>query len=166
MLDKTDATLLEPAAPPKSNRSRELLSLKDKFASLRSEAMGLIRILDQAIELAEDEKLEVFLQDHGLANVRVKLADIARVVGKHYRVSLPDLQSPRRAAFYTLPRHVVCYLAKTLTSRSYPEIGSFLGDRDHTTVLHAYNKISDRVASSPSFAAEMEVLARACRGQK
>jgi chromosomal replication initiator protein len=50
------------------------------------------------------------------------------------------------------------YLAKQLTSRSLPEIGRRFGNRDHTTVLHAVNKITELMGEDPSFAEDVTLL--------
>ena len=52
------------------------------------------------------------------------------------------------------------YLAKTMTPRSYPEIGKRFGGRDHTTVLHAVRKIEGMVAADEMLAQEIEFLRR------
>ena len=52
------------------------------------------------------------------------------------------------------------YLAKTMTPRSFPEIGKRFGGRDHTTVLHAVRKIEGLVTSDEGLAQEIELLRR------
>ena len=54
---------------------------------------------------------------------RIKIDDILKVVGRHYNVPKADLLSPRRARSIVRPRQIGMYLAKTLTTRSLPEIG-------------------------------------------
>ena len=51
------------------------------------------------------------------------------------------MHSPRRSRSVARPRQIAMYLAKSITSRSLPEIGRKFGGRDHTTVLHACRKI-------------------------
>lgn len=73
---------------------------------------------------------------------RVKIEDIQRAVARHYNVSRADMLSSRRTMDIVKPRQVAMYLARALTDRSFPEIGWYFGGRDHTTVLHAVNKIA------------------------
>lgn len=70
-----------------------------------------------------------------------KIEDIQRAVAEKFNVSRLDLLSSRRDHGIILPRHVAMFLAKTLTTRSLPEVGRRFGGRDHTTVLHAVRKI-------------------------
>jgi chromosomal replication initiator protein len=61
------------------------------------------------------------------------------------------------------PRQAAMYLAKQLTTRSYPDIGRRFGGRDHTTVLHAVRKIEELKASDAGIAADLETLVRKLR---
>ena len=45
------------------------------------------------------------------------------------------------------PRQIAMYLSRELTDLSLPEIGEFFGGKDHTTVLHSYNKIKTEITS-------------------
>jgi chromosomal replication initiator protein len=91
---------------------------------------------------------------------RVKIDDILRVVIKHFGVNRGDLLSSRRNRSIVRPRQIGMYLAKSLTSRSLPEIGRRFGGRDHTTVLHAIRKIDSLLQEDPSMKEEVEVLRR------
>ncbi|WP_416236788.1 chromosomal replication initiator protein DnaA [Rhizobium sp. CC-YZS058] len=91
---------------------------------------------------------------------RVRIEDIQRVVAKHYNVSRQELVSNRRTRVIVKPRQIAMYLAKTLTPRSFPEIGRRFGGRDHTTVLHAVRKIEDLIAGDTKLSHEIELLKR------
>ncbi len=66
---------------------------------------------------------------------------IQRCVGEEFGVSLSELKTKRRNKNIVLPRQVAMYLSRELTELSLPEIGLHFGGKDHTTVLHSYNKI-------------------------
>ncbi len=91
---------------------------------------------------------------------RVKIDDILRIVAKHYGVQRGDLLSSRRNQSIVRPRQIGMYLAKTLTSRSLPEIGRRFGGRDHTTVLHAIRKIEALKQNDGALKEELDALAR------
>jgi chromosomal replication initiator protein len=91
---------------------------------------------------------------------RVRIEDIQRVVSRHYNVSRQELVSNRRTRVIVKPRQIAMYLAKTLTPRSFPEIGRRFGGRDHTTVLHAVRKIEDLITKDTKLAHEVELLKR------
>ncbi len=94
---------------------------------------------------------------------RVKIDDILRVVMKHFGVHRGDLLSSRRNRSIVRPRQIGMYLAKSLTSRSLPEIGRRFGGRDHTTVLHAIRKIDLLLQEDAGLREEVEVLKRLLR---
>lgn len=91
---------------------------------------------------------------------RVKIDDILRIVAKHYGVQRGDLLSSRRNQSIVRPRQIGMYLAKTLTSRSLPEIGRRFGGRDHTTVLHAIRKIEALKQQDGTLKDELDSLSR------
>ncbi|HMB48547.1 MAG TPA: chromosomal replication initiator protein DnaA, partial [Afifellaceae bacterium] len=91
---------------------------------------------------------------------RIRIEDIQKIVARHYNVSKHDLLSARRTRTIVRPRQIAMYLAKTMTPRSFPEIGKRFGGRDHTTVLHAVRKIEEMVSADHTLAQEIELLKR------
>jgi len=91
---------------------------------------------------------------------KVTIDEILRKVADHYNLRLSDLLSARRARQVARPRQVAMYLAKTLTSKSLPDIGRRFGGRDHTTVIHAVRKIEELRATDAQIAEDVELLRR------
>ncbi|PJN95678.1 chromosomal replication initiator protein DnaA, partial [Amaricoccus sp. HAR-UPW-R2A-40] len=91
---------------------------------------------------------------------KVTIEEILRKVADHYNLRMSDLLSARRARNVARPRQVAMYLAKTLTSRSLPDIGRRFGGRDHTTVIHAVRKIEELKATDSQIAEDVELLRR------
>ncbi|MCX8135350.1 MAG: chromosomal replication initiator protein DnaA [Roseococcus sp.] len=89
---------------------------------------------------------------------RVSIDDIQRKVAEHYNIRLTEMASARRSRAVARPRQVAMYLAKQLTSRSLPEIGKRFGNRDHTTVLHAVQRITALMQEDPAFAEDVTLL--------
>jgi len=79
----------------------------------------------------------------------ISITDIIGVVTNHFDVRLADLQSKKRSQSITEPRQICMFLARNLTNHSLEEIGGHLGGRDHTTVMHACNKISQAKDTDP-----------------
>ena len=73
------------------------------------------------------------------------LEDITRVVTSYFGVKVSDVLGKRRTKLVTYPRQISMYIARKLTPHSLQEIGGYFGGRDHTTVLHAINKIGGLV---------------------
>ncbi len=81
---------------------------------------------------------------------RVRIEDILKIVARHYKVPRNELLSSRRSRDVVRPRQIAMYLAKSLTSRSLPEIGRRFGGRDHTTVLHSVRKVEQLMSQDVS----------------
>ena len=75
---------------------------------------------------------------------------IKRVISEYYSIKIDDFKSKKRTRAIAFPRQVAMYLARELTDLSLPKIGEEFGGRDHTTVLHAYDKISTEIKTDES----------------
>ena len=85
-------------------------------------------------------------QDH-----EVSIDKIQKRVAEHFRIKASDIMGRGRSRSIVLPRQIAMYLSRALTNHSLPEIGTFFGNKDHTTVLFAYRKIEKQVNSDPEF---------------
>lgn len=74
---------------------------------------------------------------------------VMQVVAKFFNVKVDDLISSKRSNNITFPRQIAMYLCRECANMSFALIGKDFGGRDHSTVLHAYNKIKDEVSSNP-----------------
>src|SRR5262249_4292365 len=74
---------------------------------------------------------------------------IAERVGNCFQTEPRELQSRRRSPGIVAPRQVSMYLARQLTGLSLDQIGAYFGGRDHSTVLHACQKVERELDSSP-----------------
>jgi chromosomal replication initiator protein len=91
---------------------------------------------------------------------KITIDEIQKKVVEHYNIKLSDMHSPRRSRSVARPSQVAMYLAKSITTRSLPEIGRKFGGRDHTTVIHAIKTIEEIMVNDPSLAEDIELLTR------
>ena len=77
---------------------------------------------------------------------RVSLEEIQRRVAEYFQVDVTELRGVRRHRSILYPRQIAMFLCRRLTEASLPEIGRVFGGRDHTTVLHAVEKIELEIA--------------------
>ncbi|EFI41686.1 MULTISPECIES: chromosomal replication initiator protein DnaA [Peptoniphilus] len=75
---------------------------------------------------------------------------IKEVVAKNFRITIEDIDSKKRTRNIAYPRQIAMYITRDLTELSLPKIGEEFGGRDHSTVIHAYNKIESDMASDTS----------------
>lgn len=73
----------------------------------------------------------------------ITIFEIQKVVGQHYSVKLEDFKAKKRTKSIAYPRQIAMYLSRELTDSSLPKIGEEFGGRDHTTVIHAHEKITN-----------------------
>ena len=81
---------------------------------------------------------------------------IQRCIAEEFGVALPELKTKRRNKTIVLPRQIAMYLSRELTDLSLPEIGKFFGGKDHTTVLHSYNKIKGGIGEDATLKERVE----------
>ncbi|KRM55581.1 chromosomal replication initiator protein DnaA [Lacticaseibacillus sharpeae] len=80
-------------------------------------------------------------------NTQLTIAEIQEMVAKYYQVSVTDIKGRKRVKQIVMPRQIAMYLARELTDSSLPQIGREFGGKDHTTVIHAVDKI-EKAASA------------------
>ena len=88
----------------------------------------------------------------------VTILDIQRVVGEQFGVKLEDFKAKKRTKSVAFPRQIAMYLSRELTDHSLPKIGEEFGGRDHTTVIHAHEKISKMLQSDSQLQKQMKEL--------
>ncbi|MMZ67432.1 Chromosomal replication initiator protein DnaA [compost metagenome] len=75
----------------------------------------------------------------------ITIQDIQQKVGEYYNLKLEDFKARKRTKAIAFPRQIAMYLSRELTDFSLPKIGDAFGGRDHTTVIHAHEKISQQI---------------------
>ena len=73
---------------------------------------------------------------------------IIEVVSEHFQISIDQMISKNRSSQIARPRQIAMYLCKNMTDTSLDSIGSLLGGRDHSTIIHGINKIDEEYASN------------------
>ncbi|MCB2115609.1 MAG: chromosomal replication initiator protein DnaA [Rhodobacteraceae bacterium] len=91
---------------------------------------------------------------------KVTIEEIQRKVAEHFNIRLADMIGPKRTRTIARPRQVAMYLAKSLTTRSLPEIGRRFGGRDHTTIMHGIRKIEELKAADSQLSDDLDLLRR------
>lgn len=90
----------------------------------------------------------------------ISVENIQRVVSEYFRIPLKELVGPKRTRIYARPRQLAMGLARELTGDSFPEIGMAFGGRDHSTVMHACEKVQSLRGEDPIFNEDYKNLLR------
>jgi len=88
----------------------------------------------------------------------ITIHEIQRVVGEHFNVKLEDFKAKKRTKSVAFPRQIAMYLSRELTDFSLPKIGEEFGGRDHTTVIHAHEKISKMIQTDAQFQKQLNEI--------
>ncbi|MCR5416064.1 MAG: chromosomal replication initiator protein DnaA [Pseudobutyrivibrio sp.] len=105
-------------------------------------AFSRLEKIDITMDIAERE-LQNFISPNISREVTPQL--IIEVVAEHFNITVDQMASKNRASSVVRPRQIAMYLCNTMTDSSLKAIGLLLGGRDHTTIIHGANKISDEI---------------------
>jgi len=121
-------------------------------ALIRTIAYSLLEEKPIDLTLARDALKDLLKEPKKLITVDF----IQRRVAEEFGITLQELKTKRRNKSVVLPRQIAMYISRELTDLSLPEIGDFFGGKDHTTVLHSYNKIKSGLNSDVSLKEKVE----------
>ena len=93
-----------------------------------------------------------------IVNKEINIENIQKVVSDFYNVTVNEIKSSKRNKEIVQPRQVAMYLSRQLTDKSLPKIGKAFGNRDHTTVMYATDKISESIDSDLNVRETIDVL--------
>lgn len=97
------------------------------------------------------EALKDLLLKSNKDNRRIDINTIQKVVSEYYNLDIDDMKSKKRTQNIAFPRQIAMYLSREITDLSLPQIGEKFGGRDHTTVIHAHNKIQEKYDEDNDF---------------
>ena len=89
---------------------------------------------------------------------QITFESIVEAVADHYHIKKDELFNKKRTQSIAYPRQIAMYLCRELADMSYPRIGELFGGRDHTTVIHAYEKISNKCKTDGKLQNELKTL--------
>lgn len=148
-----------------------MLYIASKIQSNIRELEGaLIRIVayssltnkEITVELAE-EALKDIISNNKPRKITVEL--IKNIVAKEFDIKVEDFDSKKRTKAIAYPRQIAMYLTRELTDLSLPKIGDEFGGRDHTTVIHAYDKISSDLENNDELKNRIDRLIQNIKGE-
>lgn len=129
----------------------------DAFSSLTGQPID--------ISLARRVLLNSGVGSGNNARNAVEMNLVTHAIAEHYNLTVAEIKSKKRDKDTTLARQVTCYLIKKLTPYSLQSIGTYLGGRDHSTVIHALTKIEERIGKDPVFEKKIKMLESAITSQ-
>jgi chromosomal replication initiator protein len=114
---------------------------------------GIVKLLRSEVELKQktinEELIQSLLKTEAPTNVsiiRAKPQDVIKTVANHYRIKQSALKGKRRTKEIVNARHSAMFLLRKELNMPLEEIGKWFSGRDHTSVLHAINKIEKEIS--------------------
>ena len=92
------------------------------------------------------------------SDLQLTMGDILQKTSEHFSVRPEDVKGKSRRQELVVPRQVAMYLIRELTPHSYPEIGSYFSNRDHSTVMYAVNKIQTQLDKGEAISRDVRTL--------
>lgn len=129
-------------------------------ALIRLSAYASLTNKHLSINLAQEVLREIFHIQDKVINIE----NIQKAVSRHFSITLTELKSSKRNKTITLPRQIAMYLCRQMTSFSLPEIGKQFGGKDHTTVLHSFNKIKSLITKDQQINAVIKGIIKNLEG--
>lgn len=139
---------------------RETISVPDEVPAFIAEKIktnirelegALIRVIAYASLTGQSVTLPLaqeILKDVIKEEKKISIETIQRRVAEAFDIGVSDIRGKRRTKTFAYPRQIAMHLARELTDFSLPQIGEYFGGRDHTTVLHACNKLHQETSKN------------------
>jgi len=139
----------------------DLLAEKIKF-NIRELDSALLRVISFAnfknqpitAKFAKEYLTDIF----SMRDIDISCESVKKAVCKKYNIKITDIESKKRNREFSQPRQIAMYICREMTDLSLPKIGASFGGRDHTTVLHACEKISKQIKLDPTLAEDIKNL--------
>lgn len=120
-------------------------------------ALAKLNRVDLTFDLAEEALKDII---YPKLQKEITPSIIISIVADHYGVSSEDIISKKRNSEYVMPRQIVMYLCRQLTEISYENIGKILGKKDHTTIIHGVNKISEELKTNKDLQNNIDTITK------
>ncbi len=130
-----------------------------ELESALKQILAYADIIEQkpTLEMAKNQ-LKDLLNSSSSQNISLDI--IQKVIADNYQISIADLKSKKRDKKYVFPRQVAIYISRELTEISYSELGNEFGGKDHSTIMHAYDKIAENIKLDSNLESKINILIR------
>ncbi len=110
------------------------------------------------VEIETDLVKEQLMFPNNENEKEMTIEHVAKATAQYFRIPLADLKSKGRNQDITKARHVAMYLARKVVNAKQQEIGAFFGGRDHSSVIHAVNAITDKVKTDSALSRDINAI--------
>lgn len=130
-----------------------------------NKVLGYIELFGGSPDLdTVKNQLKDLITANSIENISIDI--IQKVIADNYQVSVSDLKSKKRDKKFVIPRQIAIYIAREITEISFMELGNEFGGKDHTTMMHAYEKVKDLKKIDPSLNNKIQLYIREIKEHK
>lgn len=115
------------------------------------------------VEIAQEQLRDIF---NTPVSGTISIETIQKITAEFCNVSVSDIKNPKRDKKFVIPRQIAIYICRELTEYSFTEIGREFGGRDHSTIMHAYDKIDSQIKTDSTLNAKIQLLVRQIKDYK
>lgn len=133
--------------------NRNIRELKGAFETLITQAAISGRLESIDVEFTNKAIKDFIIHTEKIV---LSIKYIQEFIADYFKIKLEHLVSQKRNKQYAHPRQIAMYLAREIINESYPQISYAFGKKDHTTALHAYEKISREMEKDPDLRLTIE----------
>ena len=136
-----------------------------ELESALKQILAYADIIEQkpTLEMAKNQLKDV-LNSNSAQNISLDI--IQKVIADNYQISISELKGKKRDKKYVFPRQIAIYIARELTEISYSELGNEFGGKDHSTIMHAYDKIAENIKLDSNLESKINILIREIKEYK
>lgn len=136
-----------------SNIRNSIRELEGALVRLGAEAS--INGTEITLEMAREALGDMFSGGKGDA---VNVDTIKQSVSQYFKITLSEMESKSRARKFAEPRQIAMFLTRKYANKTYPEIASLFGGKDHSTVIHAIRKIEKNIVTNTTLKKQIEEI--------
>lgn len=131
-------------------------NIRDLESAL-TKVLGYVEFIDTNITIENVQQLLSNLYSSPAVG-NISIENILKVVADNYNITVSDLKGKKRDQKVSAARFIAIYIAREMTEYSFTELGNEFGGRDHSSIMHAYNKVNERIQTDSSYMARIKSL--------
>ncbi|MCQ2575394.1 MAG: chromosomal replication initiator protein DnaA [Treponema sp.] len=99
-------------------------------------------------------------------NENINLEIIQKVIADNFNISLADIKSKKKDKKFVFPRQIAIYIARNLLEISYKELGAEFGGKDHSTIMHSYEKMEEAIKTDANLESKIKIYIKQIKEYK
>ncbi|MCX6713781.1 MAG: DnaA/Hda family protein, partial [Candidatus Vogelbacteria bacterium] len=132
--------------------------IQDSIRELEGALNSLICQIQTKKKVLSIQEVKLLIKNTSKPKKTISIKDVASIVANYYNIEEKIIYEKTRRKEVVKPRQIIMYILREDFSTSYPYIGQKLGGRDHTTVIHAYEKIKNDIKSDNLLVQEIDQI--------